>query len=80
VTDQQVKRAVILSSGSKLNANDFILQPAEIKRKNALESLNLELIEQEAIEKALKRSRGNINEAAELLGITRFSLYRKIKK
>jgi len=75
-----VERAVILSAGNKLNANDFILQPAEIKRRNESESLNLELIEQEAIEKALKQSQGNMNKAAELLGITRFALYRKIKK
>ena len=75
-----VERAIILSSGNNLNANDFILQPTEMKRNNEQESLNLETIEQEAIEKALIRSQGNINKAAELLGITRFALYRKIKK
>jgi len=75
-----VERAVILSSGNKLNANDFMLQPSETKRKNEQESLNLEQIEQKAIEKALKHCGGNMNKAAELLGITRFALYRKIKK
>jgi transcriptional regulator with PAS, ATPase and Fis domain len=76
-----MERAVILSTGNKLNANDFILQPAEMKRKNEQEtSLNLEQIEQETIEKALKHSQGNMNKAAELLGISRYTLYRKIKK
>jgi len=75
-----VERAVILSSGNKLTANDFILQPAETRRKHEQESLNLEQMEQEAIEKALKRCQGNMNKAAEMLGITRFALYRKIKK
>jgi DNA-binding NtrC family response regulator len=76
-----VEREVIHSSGSKLETKDFILQPVEKKKKNEQESsLNLELIEQEAIEKALKRSQGNMNRAAELLGISRFTLYRKIKK
>ena len=75
-----IERAVILSPGSKLNVSDFFLQPAETKRNNAPESLNLEQIEQETIEKALKRTQGNINEAAGLLGITRYSLYRKIRK
>ena len=72
-----VERAVILSSGAELCATDFMLQPAEVKRK---ETLNLEHIEQDAIEKALKRSGGNINKAAELLGITRYALYRKMRK
>jgi len=75
-----VERAVILSSGNKLTAADFMLQPSETRRKHEPESLNLEQMEQETIEKALKRSLGNMNKAAELLGITRFSLYRKIKK
>jgi len=75
-----VERAVILSSGNKLTANDFMLQPAETRKKHEPESLNLEQMEQETIEKALKRSEGNMNKAADLLGITRFSLYRKIKK
>jgi len=75
-----VERAVILSQGSKLTANDFMLQPAETRKKHEQESLNLEQMEQDTIEKALKRSEGNMNKAADLLGITRFSLYRKIKK
>ena len=72
-----VERAVILSSVSELGVNDFILQPAELKKK---ESLNLEQIEQDAIEKALVRSGGNINKAADMLGITRFALYRKLRR
>ena len=75
-----VERAVVLSAGNKLSAPDFILQPAESKRKKESDSLNLEQIEQEAIEKALERSGGNMNKAADLLGITRFALYRKMKK
>ena len=72
-----VERAVILSSGKELGVNDFVLQPAEMKKK---ESLNLEKIEQETIEKALVRSGGNVNKAADMLGITRFALYRKMRR
>jgi DNA-binding NtrC family response regulator len=75
-----MERAVILSTGDRLDAIDFILQPAEIKRKHETETLNLEHIEQKAIDKALKISNGNINKAADMLGITRFALYRKMKK
>ena len=38
------------------------------------------VLEKEAIERALRRAEGNITRAAELLGITRFTLYRKLEK
>jgi len=75
-----VERAVILSSGNRLIGNDFIFRATEKTVKRDTETLNLEQIEQEAIEKALSRSGGNMNKASELLGINRFVLYRKLKK
>jgi DNA-binding NtrC family response regulator len=42
--------------------------------------LNLEELELRAIKKALKRCEGNVSEAADLLGITRYALYRKMAK
>lgn len=41
---------------------------------------NLETLEKQAIEEVLKQTEGNISRAAEKLGITRKTLYRKIKK
>jgi DNA-binding NtrC family response regulator len=73
-----MERAVILSSDKILKAGNITLQTIEKKKEN--ENLNLEDIERETVEKALKRSDGNINKAAELLGITRYALYRKMKK
>lgn len=73
-----IERAVILSNGYTLNADDFMLTPISGKRKS--EILNLEELEKRAIEQALKQSDGNMNQAAELLGISRFALYRKIEK
>lgn len=72
-----IERAVILSNGYTLNADDFMLTPISGKRKS--EILNLEELEKRAIEQALKQSDGNMNQAAELLGISRFALYRKMK-
>ncbi|MDR1337367.1 MAG: sigma-54 dependent transcriptional regulator [Tannerella sp.] len=72
-----MERAVILSSDRTLKAGSIMLQAHERKREN--ENLNLEDVERETIEKALKRSEGNMNRAAELLGISRYALYRKIK-
>ena len=73
-----MERAVILASGYSLSADDFILKPSSRKPKD--ENLNLEEVERDTIEKALLRSDGNMNQAAEILGISRFTLYRKIEK
>ncbi len=75
-----IERAVILSDTGFIRAENFLLQPAITKKKNEHETLNLEEIEKEVIEKAMKRCNGNISQAAELLGISRYSLYRKIEK
>jgi DNA-binding NtrC family response regulator len=45
----------------------------------AMEELNLERLERRAIEKALERTRGNLAEAGRLLGLSRATLYRKLK-
>ena len=74
-----IERAVILASGFTLMADDFLLK-ATVSRKSKAENLNLDQLEKEAIEKALTQSGGNMNRAAELLGISRFTLYRKIEK
>ena len=74
-----IERAVILASGFTLTSDDFILK-ATASRKSKAENLNLDQLEKEAIEKALMQSGGNMSRAAELLGISRFTLYRKIEK
>ena len=74
-----IERAVILTSGFTLLPDDFILKPATAHRHKEM-NLNLEHLEMNAIEIALKKSEGNMNQAAEMLGISRFTLYRKIEK
>ena len=75
-----IERAVILSDGSMLKPENFMLHPAPAQQKGEPEELNLNVLEKEAIERALRRADGNITRAAELLGITRFALYRKLDK
>ncbi|MDL2223293.1 sigma-54 dependent transcriptional regulator [Bacteroidales bacterium OttesenSCG-928-M11] len=75
-----IERAVILSSGQTLKGSHIILQTTERRKTQNNEVLNLEKLEKEAIDKALIRTNGNMNKASELLGITRYALYRKIKK
>ncbi|WP_029905079.1 sigma-54 dependent transcriptional regulator [Prevotella sp. 10(H)] len=76
-----IERAVILSSGRTLQMNDLnIISSHKPMKLKGNETLNLELLEQQAIDKALDISEGNMNKAAELLGISRFALYRKLNK
>ncbi len=75
-----IERAVILSDSSMLKPENFMLHPAPAQKKGEPDELNLSILEKEAIERALRRADGNITRAAELLGITRFALYRKLDK
>ncbi len=74
-----VERAVLLAKGSSLCAQDFVLKEST-HRASQTPTLNLERLEQEAIERAMQIAGGNVTRAAELLGITRFALYRKLNK
>lgn len=75
-----IERAVIMAEGPLLKPENFMLHPAPAQKKGEVEELNLSVLEKEAIERALRRAEGNISRAAELLGITRFALYRKLEK
>lgn len=76
-----IERAVIMSENSLIRSEDFMFSKPDKDRKIIQEEeLNLETLEKNAIEKAIKLSKGNYTMAAEMLGISRFSLYRKIDK
>lgn len=80
-----VERAVILEDTTILRAHNLMLAPdagasATKKAKGDELTMNLEELERDAIDRAMKRADGNITRAAELLGITRFALYRKLGK
>jgi len=45
-----------------------------------VDSFNLEEVERQAINKALNKHKGNVSKAADELGITRQSLYRRMEK
>ncbi len=76
-----IERAVILNDKSVFNEMDFMLSPdgspsGQIK----LDGLTLEGAEKYLLQKALAAHEGNISKASEALGITRTSLYRRMKK
>jgi len=79
--DHVVERALLMSSGNMVTPFDLALQPAPASRLSArLEELSLEEAERLLITKALARFDGNANRAAEALGVSRSSLYRRLQK
>jgi transcriptional regulator with PAS, ATPase and Fis domain len=79
-----VERAVIMSSASVLQPEDFNLNVATNTKENEtgmnLDAFNLEEVEKLLILKVLKKYNGNITQAAAELGLTRSSLYRRLEK
>ena len=78
-----VERAVIMSRDNVLQPEDFFFnntqQPKEQKALD-LEQFNLEDVERILIRKVLAKHNGNITHAAQELGLTRSSLYRRLEK
>ncbi len=80
-----VERAVIMEESTIIKPYSLMIPQKDKNSSNAplLQgemTMNLEELERDAIERAMKRANGNISHAAELLGITRYSLYRKLGK
>ncbi|MGH8219123.1 MAG: sigma-54-dependent transcriptional regulator [Steroidobacteraceae bacterium] len=76
-----VERAVILAEGPMLDAGDFSLgSPFERTTLPAAEASRLDAVEKEAIVRALEAHNRNISRAAQALGLTRASLYRRMEK
>lgn len=78
-----VERAVILAEGKILGPSDLQLEGGESEARNlsiAPTILNLDYLEKEAIQKALRKHGFNISRAANELGLTRASLYRRMEK
>ncbi len=75
------ERAIILSKGNSLELNDFLLpvidKPPSKKQRSVI---NLKTHEAEAIRKALEECEYNQVITAEVLGISRYTLIRRMKK
>ena len=76
-----VERAVIMSEKDLLQPSDFLLtKDAESSEQVVFDDYNLEEVEKMVLRKALKKHEGNISKAADELGLTRASLYRRMDK
>lgn len=76
-------------NGLKYGAADFVTKPWDNDKligvlRDAIDSnrevVPLDQMEQEYVQRAVEQCRGNMSKAAEMLGITRQTLYKKLKK
>ena len=75
--EHAVERAVLMSSAPQITRADLALEtPAQA----TIEDMSIEEVEALLIRKALARFDGNVSRAAELLGLSRSALYRRIQR
>jgi two-component system response regulator HydG len=77
-----VERAVIFSEGAVFEPADFSLAAprTDPAAKLSTDDSRLDAVEKTAIVRALEKHQGNVSRAAEALGLTRASLYRRKEK
>ena len=78
-----IERAVIMCNSQVLNPEDFFFNTGSSRTEDAnvtLDDYHLEEVEKILIRKVLKKHDGNITQAANELGLTRSSLYRRLEK
>jgi DNA-binding NtrC family response regulator len=76
-----IERAIIMSDSQVLQPTDFFFPIQEQKGDSmSFEDYNLEDIEKLVIHRAISKHGGNITHAADELGLSRASLYRRLEK
>jgi DNA-binding NtrC family response regulator len=82
--EHALERALIMSDGDYLEQEDFQFLTVQKAPKLTIQlennSMNLDEIEKDMIQKAVDKHNGNISKAAKELGLTRASLYRRLEK
>ena len=74
-----IERALIMADSPTLQESDFLFSRKGTDAINA-DTLNLDEVEKAAVAKAIQLHNGNISKAADELGLTRASLYRRMEK
>jgi transcriptional regulator of acetoin/glycerol metabolism len=74
-----IEKAVIITDSEQITPEDLWITPTAESAKQE-NSTTIEIMEKKMIESVLISCEGNISEAANQLGITRQTLYNKIKK
>jgi DNA-binding NtrC family response regulator len=75
--EHAVERAVLMSNAAQITRADLAL---ETPAQTTIEEMSIEDVEVLLIRKALARFDGNVSRAADLLGLSRSALYRRIQR
>lgn len=77
--EHTIEKAVIITDGTTLSANDFDF-PEHVEKTSSNENTTLEEMEYNMIRQAMEKFDGNLSLVANQLGISRQTLYNKIKR
>ena len=75
--EHAIERAVLMSSAAQITRSDLAL---EAPAQTSIDEMSIEDVEVLLIRKALARFDGNVSRAADLLGLSRSALYRRIQR
>ncbi|HYY41156.1 MAG TPA: sigma-54 dependent transcriptional regulator, partial [Pyrinomonadaceae bacterium] len=75
-----IERAVLLARSHAIEPRDLNLQAERGGIERGLEEMSLDEVEAYLIRKTLARFDGNVNQAAEALGLSRSALYRRLQR
>ncbi len=82
--ENRIKRAVIMSEGLQIGVEDLELAPSLVSKNEEPITLNLREVrdnaERQALQRALRWFDGNVSHAAEVLGVSRPTLYDLMNK
>jgi DNA-binding NtrC family response regulator len=78
--EHTVERAVIMCRENSIQAHDLGLQTSSRAMATDFSDMSLEKAEELLINKALARYKGNVSQAAEVLGLSRGTFYRRMEK
>ncbi|HNP94863.1 MAG TPA: sigma-54 dependent transcriptional regulator [Cyclobacteriaceae bacterium] len=75
-----IERAVILSDGKVINSPELLINSAPERSITTEKGLTMDEMEKRFIMQSLDDNEGNVTKTAQVLGMTRTALYRRMKK